>query len=101
MRSLGIDKEAVVSISTGAPLKSDIKVLAIFPNNTFVSGSSDERGIVRLQLHSLYLPMKVYVASEGFLAKKITGWIPAEQILHIHLEPLAEGGSIATSERRW
>ena len=101
MRSLGIDEEAVVSISADAPLKSDIKVLAIFPNNTFVSGSSDERGIVRLQLHSLYLPMKVYVESEGFSAKVITDWIPAEQILHIQLEPLAEGGSIATSERRF
>ena len=101
LRYFGIDEEAVVSVSTSVPTKSDIKVMAIYPNNTFVDGSPDEHGVVRLQLHSLYMLKKVYVASEGLSARMITDWIPAERILHVQLHPLAEGGSVVTSKRRF
>ena len=100
LRSFGIDKEAFISISAHAPLKSDAEVLAIFPNKTYVSGRPDECGIVRLRLHSLYLPMKIYVASAGYSAQLITDWIPAERILHFRLEPLTNGGSIIFPDRR-
>ncbi len=100
LRSHFTDQEAIRSISINAPLKSDAEVVAIYPNKTFVSGIPDERGIVRLQLDFLYLPIKIYIAAAGYSALLITDWIPAERQLRIRLNPLPCGGSIIFSSRR-
>ncbi len=99
LRSLGVEKQAVVSITTSTQLKAAAEVLAIFPNKTFVRAEANELGIVWLDLHCLFQPMKVYIAARGFAAQSVTGWIPAERILHVSLNPLADGGSIIFSKR--
>ena len=87
------DKRVEVSVSTESLPLAGVEVLALFPNKTWVSASTDENGVARLSLYTVDQPMKVYAASAGFAACLETDWVPQEGKLHMELHPLANGGS--------
>ena len=87
------DKRVEVSVSTESLPLAGVEVLALFPNKTWVSASTDENGVARLGLYTVDQPMKVYAASAGFAACLETDWMPQEGDLHMELNPLANGGS--------
>ena len=87
------DKRVEISVSTNSQPLSRVEVLALFPNKTWVAGKTDRYGTVRLKLHSVDQPMKVYAASAGFAACLETDWVPQEHKLQIEMHPLANGGS--------
>ncbi|MCY3821070.1 MAG: DUF4143 domain-containing protein [Gammaproteobacteria bacterium] len=92
------DREHSVSVfSSGRPV-AGAEVLALFPNKTWRHRITDESGEVTLDLHSLHLPMTVYVAANGFCAHIEHDWIPAERMLHVDLDTLARGGAVIFPE---
>ncbi len=92
------DREHIVSVfSIGRPV-AGAEVLALFPNKTWRHRTTDENGEVTLDLHSLHLPMTVYVAADGFCAHLEHGWIPAERMLHVDLNTLPRGGAVIFPE---
>ncbi len=91
---------AVVSMtvsSEGKPMEG-AKVLALFPNKTWVTGASDADGEVQLKLHATHLPMTVFVAAHGFAAHLEQEWMPLERALTLELKALPGGGSIIFPE---
>ena len=81
----------------GRPL-ADADVLALFPNKTWKRESTDTHGEARLELHSVHLPMTVFVAAERCAAYVEREWIPAERALAIELAALPGGGSVVFAE---
>ena len=81
----------------GLPL-AGADVLALFPNNTWKRASTDAAGEARLDLHSVHLPMTVYVTADGCSAHVERDWIPSERALAIELAALPGGGSVVLSE---
>ncbi len=79
--------------SSGSPL-AGADVLALFPNNTWKRNRTDGEGEARLDLHSVHLPMTVFVACDGHTAHVERGWVPMERALAVELAPKAEGGSV-------
>lgn len=87
-RFSGFDEQTV----TGAD------VLALFPNNTWKRSRTDADGEARLDLHSVHLPMTVFVAREDHAAHVERGWLPMERALAVELAPKAGGGSAVFAE---
>lgn len=81
----------------GVPLEG-ADVLALFPNNTWRRASSDRAGEARLELHSVHLPMQVFVAAPDCRAHVEREWVPAERGLAVDLTPLPGGGSVIFAE---
>ena len=79
--------------ANGQPLEGAY-VLVLFPNNTWKRERSDQFGTASFQLHSVHLPMTVFVAVDGFMAQPERDWIPAKGELHIGLIPLPDGGAV-------
>ena len=73
-------------------------VLALFPNNTWKSASTNEQGEAQLDLHSVNLPMTVFIAGPNASAQVERDWLPAERSLAIDLTPLPDGGSVIFAE---
>ena len=69
-------------------------VLGLFPNKTWKDANTGENGETVLDLHSIHLPMTVFVAVEGFAAHVERDWIPAERALNVELSPLSHGGAV-------
>ena len=88
---------AISVFAAGRPL-AGASVLALFPNKTWKQATSSKNGEAVLALHSVHLPMTVFVAADGFAAYLEQDWIPAERALHIELGALPEGGSIIFPE---
>ena len=89
---------AVISVrSSGEPLQ-DANVLALFPNKTWKHAVTDANGEARIDLHSIHLPMTVFVAAAGYAAGLVQNWIPAERPLAVELTPLPGGGSVIYQE---
>ena len=85
--------DSVVQIvSRGKPI-ANADILALFPNKTWKSAKTDEHGEAVFELHSIHLPMTVFVAARGFAAHLERNWIPAECVLFIDLSPLPNGGA--------
>ena len=82
---------AVTVRSGGRPL-AGVEVLALFPNATWMKGTTGEHGETRLQLHSTHLPMTVFAAAPGLAAGRVEGWVPAEGALSLELGPVDVGG---------
>ena len=80
-----------------APL-AGADVLGLFPNNTWQRDRTDAEGEARLKLHSVHLPMTVFVASEGCAAHVEREWMPAERALAVELGPKDDGGSVVFAE---
>ena len=92
------NREHVVSVFAGGRPIIGAAVLALFPNKTWRHGATDEKGEAILNLHSLHLPMTVYVATEGYRAHLEHDWTPAERMLHVDLDSLPRGGSVIFPE---
>jgi hypothetical protein len=88
----------VVTVHTEGVPQDGANVLALFPNNTWKSAVTDEHGEARLDLHSVNLPMTVFVAGSGVAACVEREWLPSERSLAIELTPLPNGGSVVFSE---
>ena len=89
---------AIVSVlNSGEPL-SNVDMLALFPNKTWKHAVTDHNGEARVDLHSIHLPMVVFVAAEGFAARLEKGWIPAQTPLALELTSLPGGGSVVFPE---
>ena len=85
--------EATIAVhSEGEPLPG-VDVLALFPNQTWRQGKTDEAGEVAFDLHSTHLPMTVYAAAPGFTAGLQRDWIPQQGGLLLALDRLPTGGS--------
>ena len=88
---------AISVFASGQPI-AGAKVLALFPNKTWKRATTSENGETIVGLHSVHLPMTVFVAAEGFAAHLEQDWTPAERALHIQLRPLLDGGSVIFPE---
>lgn len=81
----------------GAPLEG-ATVLALFPNRTWKRATTDVHGEALLELHSVELPMTVFVASEGCVGHVERGWLPTERALAVELAEAPDGGSVVFAE---
>ena len=88
----------VITVRRDGLLLADADVLALFPNNTWKRASTDANGEALLELHSVHLPMTVYVAADGCAAHVEGGWIPSERALAVKLVALPGGGSVVFPE---
>ena len=88
----------VVTVRSGGAPLAGADVLALFPNNTWKRSPTDAEGEARLDLHSVHLPMTVFVAHEGYAAHVERGWLPMERALAVELAPKAGGGSAVFAE---
>ena len=83
---------AIVCRHHGNPLPG-VNLLALFPNKTWVHGTTDDNGEAQVDLHSTHLPMTVFAAADGFAAHVTDDWLPANGALAIEMEHLPAGGS--------
>ena len=89
---------AVISVrSSGEPFQ-DADVLALFPNKTWKHAVTDANGEARVDLHSIHLPMVVFVAAGGYAAGLEQDWIPEKRPLAIELTSIPGGGSVIYRE---
>ncbi len=91
-------RDHIVSVFAGGRPLAGAAVLALFPNRTWRRWTTGENGEAILDLHSLHLPMTVYVATEGHRSYLEHGWIPAERMLHVDLDTLPGGGAVIFPE---
>ena len=88
------DAGAIVQVmSRGRPV-AGADVLALFPNKTHKSAKTDEDGTAFFDLHTIHLPMTVFVAAPGFAALLEREWIPAERKIALELTALPGGGGV-------
>ncbi len=85
----GIEGEVAVSAS-GRPLVG-AKVVALYPNKTWMEEETDAFGRVGFGFHS-ELPITVFCAMPGYTARVVRDWQPPEP-LSVQLEMLPMGGS--------
>ena len=89
---------ADISVHTSGKPLPDADVLVLFPNKTWKHGVTDANGEARVDLHSIHLPMVVFVAAEGLGAGLEKDWIPAQRPLALELTSILGGGSIIFQE---
>ena len=90
----GIEGEVSVS-AAGRPL-AGAKVVALYPNKTWMEGETDAFGRVGFGFHS-ELPITVFCAAPGHTAHVERDWQPPEPI-SVQLETLPMGGSEVFTE---
>ncbi len=88
------DTETVVVVSSGGTPVVGIDVLALFPNGTCRSATTDAKGIARFDLYTDNLSMMVFVAGQGWEGHISTGWLPSDGALNVEMTPLGDGGSV-------
>ena len=91
----GIEGEVSVS-AEGRPL-AGAKVVALYPNKTWMEGETDTFGRVGFGFHS-ELPITVFCAMPGYRAHVVRDWQPPEP-LSVQLDTLPMGGSEIFTER--
>ncbi|MCY3869257.1 MAG: putative DNA binding domain-containing protein [Gemmatimonadetes bacterium] len=77
---------------------ANAEVLVLFPNKTWRQATTDTLGEAIVGLHTVDLPMTVFVAAHGFAAHCEQDWIPSEGTLTVELEILPEGGAVIFPE---
>ena len=95
--SLADDCPVVAVLAGGQPV-SGADILALFPNRTWKRAVTSEHGEAVLDLHSVDVPLTVFVAVNGLSAHLERGWIPAERTLHVELNALPGGGAVIFPE---
>ena len=85
---------AMVSARRGLDPVSGADVFAFFPNGTWKRATTDEDGVAPVDLHSMTLPMTVFIAASGYAGHLEQGWVPYGGGLVVRLRPLADGGSV-------
>jgi len=88
----------VVTVRSGGSPLAGADVLALFPNNTWKQDRTDTEGEARLDLHSVHLPMTVFVARDGFAAHVERDWLPMQRALAVELATKTGGGSAVFAE---
>ena len=91
----GIQGEVSVT-AEGRPL-GGARVLALYPNKTWMMEETDTSGRAHFGFHSA-LPIAVFCAAPGYRARVERSWRPPAP-LSIELEALANGGSMVIPER--
>ena len=81
----------ITAWSAGQPLPN-VELLALFPNKTWKSATTDEHGEAAVDLHTTDLPMTVLAAARGYAAHLEREWTPRDRPLAVNLSPLPEGG---------
>lgn len=94
----GAGAGVVIAVLLGNTPVAGADALALFPNKTWVHARTDSDGVASLELHSLHLPMTVWVAAEGCTARVETGWVPSNGVLKVELSALADGGSMVITQ---
>jgi len=87
-----------ITASTNQQPVSNVDILMFYPNGTWKRTKTNKQGEAIIKLHSVYLPMTVYAAAEGFAAYLEHGWRPEERQLSVELIPLNYGGSVIFCE---
>ncbi len=77
---------------------ADAEVLVLFPNKTWRQATTDTLGEAVVGLHTVDLPMTVFVAARGFAAHCEQEWMPSEGALTVELKPLPDGGAVIFPE---
>ena len=88
----------VVSVFADGRPVSGADVLALFPNRTWKQAVTAEDGEAMLDLHSVHMPMTVFVAAERYSAHLEHDWTPAVCTLHVELNALPNGGAVIFPE---
>ena len=83
---------ATVEVRSADRAAADVKVVALFPNKTWITARSDRDGIARLDLHSTHLPMTVFTAGPGLAGGHAEGWVPRDGPLRLDMAPMSVGG---------
>jgi len=89
---------ATVAVRSGSKPVEGADLLLLFPNKTWVRGTTDSQGEAAMDLHTTQLPMTVYAAAPGHAAHLERDWIPADRALALNLEALPQGGSVIFPE---
>ena len=101
LRAAGLtNSDHVVTVFAGGRPVSGADVLALFPNQTWKLAVTGENGAAVLDLHSVHMPMTVFVAADGVSAHLERGWTPAERALHVELDSIPNGGATIFPEGR-
>lgn len=87
-------EHATVSVHSAGAGLAGVDILALFPNHTWKSATTDAQGQAHLLLHSNHLPMTVFAAASDCAACIEYDWVPAEQDLALEMSPLPGGGSV-------
>ena len=77
---------------------ADAEILVLFPNKTWRQATTDTLGEAIVGLHTVDLPMTVFVAARGFAAYCEQEWMPSEGALAVELKPLPDGGAVIFPE---
>ena len=87
-----------VTAHCGQDPLTNVDILVLFPNGTWKRSKTDKQGEANVELHSVYLPMTVFAAAEGFAACAEYGWRPEERKLTLQLKSLNHGGAVIFPE---
>lgn len=87
---------AEVCVYAGKQPLKDAHVLALYPNKTWKSETTDSFGRVHFALHS-NLPMTVFCAAPAHCGEVVYDWDPKTK-LPIELQPSSNGGSVIFPE---
>ena len=69
-------------------------IMIVFPNKFWHQDATDETGSALFHIHSMHLPLTVFVAKMGYCASLVKQWSPSNQNLMIELTPLKAGGGL-------
>ena len=75
-----------------------VELLALFPNKTWKSATTNENGQGQINLHSTHLPMTVFAAATGYAGHLERDWVPAQGALAIEMQSLSNGGAVIFPE---
>ena len=88
----------IITVRAGGQPLADAELLVLFPNRTWKQATTDTLGEAIVGLHTVDLPMTVFVAARGFAAHCEQDWMPAEGTLAVELKPLLDGGAVIFPE---
>ena len=88
----------LITVRAGEQPLADAEVLVLFPNKTWRQAKTDTLGEAIVGLHTVDLPMTVFVAARGFAAHCEQEWMPSEGALAVELKPLPDGGAVIFPE---
>lgn len=88
----------IITVRTGGQPLADAELLVLFPNKTWRQATTDTLGEAIVGLHTVDLPMTVFVAARGFAAHCEQEWMPSEGALTVELKPLPDGGAVIFPE---
>ena len=87
----------IVCRHRGIPVPG-VELLALFPNKTWKSATTDEDGEAQIDLHSTHLPMTVFAAATGYAGYVERDWVPVQGTLAIEMQSLPNGGAVIFPE---